>query len=386
MDKLPIISAKPDTVKSSTQANAQSAANASESFGAVLAKQVAKEDTPENTRQQTNTEEVASEKIDVDDDAMELVESLNEADVDTKADTGFIDAQMLAMQATQASIDEATDGEVALDADALPVFSGATVVPAIATQAATNQLDTVAMADDTNSLDQLSNAKADVAGVSDNTKQKVLLSAEKQAVHAEQVTAASYQAKQEAAMKATAQQSQVEAASAINQNAAQLSSIQQSQRFVSVAPLPGSSNMIQAYPGKTGWNEAISQKIVWMVGATEQSATLTLNPKDLGPLQVVIQVNNEKADATFISENPEVRKALEDGMTQLRQSMSQSGVELGQTNVNSNKQHEAFQQANHGRLMQQNQSADDVDAKGLSNMPQRQDSIRVSNGLVDTFA
>ena len=66
--------------------------------------------------------------------------------------------------------------------------------------------------------------------------------------------------------------------------------------------------MIQAYPGKTGWNEAISQKIVWMVGASEQSATLTLNPKDLGPLQVVIQVNNEKADATFISENPEVRK------------------------------------------------------------------------------
>ena len=60
-----------------------------------------------------------------------------------------------------------------------------------------------------------------------------------------------------------------------------------------------STNVISAYPGKPGWDQAISQKVVWMVGAGEQSATLTLNPPDLGPLQVVIHVHNDQADATF---------------------------------------------------------------------------------------
>ncbi|MGB2831923.1 MAG: flagellar hook-length control protein FliK, partial [Methylotenera sp.] len=64
---------------------------------------------------------------------------------------------------------------------------------------------------------------------------------------------------------------------------------------------------IEAYPGKTGWDQAISQRVVWMVSAGEQSATLTLNPPDLGPLQVVVSVHNGQADTRFTSDNAEVR-------------------------------------------------------------------------------
>jgi flagellar hook-length control protein FliK len=153
---------------------------------------------------------------------------------------------------------------------------------------------------------------------------------------------------------------------------------------VAAAEQVGFSNLIHAAPGKAGWSEAIGQKVVWMVGSAEQSATLTLNPKDLGPLQVIIHVNNERADATFISENPEVRKALEDGMSNLRQSMGQAGVELGQANVNTNKQQQEFQQSSREQLTHQNAANHAEQLEGdISSSPV---VARVSNGLVDTFA
>lgn len=148
-----------------------------------------------------------------------------------------------------------------------------------------------------------------------------------------------------------------------------------------------STNSISAYPGKTGWDQAISQKVVWMVGAGEQSATLTLNPPDLGPLQVVIHVHNDKADATFISDNAEVRQALQDGMSNLRDKMSESGIALGQANVNSGEQSQQQFQA----TMQQRDSVSQRN-NAISTLPVEKATtasntlVRVSNGLVDTFA
>jgi len=146
----------------------------------------------------------------------------------------------------------------------------------------------------------------------------------------------------------------------------------------------GSTNYINAYPGKTGWDQAISQKVVWMVGAGEQSATLTLNPPDLGPLQVVINVNNDKADTTFISNNAEVRQALQDGMANLREKMGESGIQLGQANVSSGGQSQQdFQQAKQNRPdLQLNNN---VPALSIEKPTNVSTLVRVANGLVDTF-
>jgi len=147
----------------------------------------------------------------------------------------------------------------------------------------------------------------------------------------------------------------------------------------------GSSNLINAYPGKTGWDQAISQKVMWMVGNGEQSASLTLNPPDMGPLQVVISVNNDKADTTFISDNPEVRKALEDGMANLRDKMNESGIQLGQANVSSGGQaQQEFQQAAQSRMNAQRNVGNAVEPAQTASSATA--TVRVSNGLVDTFA
>jgi len=146
-----------------------------------------------------------------------------------------------------------------------------------------------------------------------------------------------------------------------------------------------SANVINAYPGKAGWDQAVSQKVVWMVGAGQQSATLTLNPPDLGPLQVVINVHNDQADATFISNNAEVRQALQDGMSNLRDKMSESGLQLGQANVSSGQQSQ--QQFNQAMQNRQSSSANNANALlPLEKTTGMATLSRISNGLVDTFA
>jgi flagellar hook-length control protein FliK len=153
-----------------------------------------------------------------------------------------------------------------------------------------------------------------------------------------------------------------------------------------IAQQLGRSNTINTSPGKAGWDQAISQKVVWMLGAQEQSATLTLNPPDLGPLQVVIHVRNDQADTTFISDNAEVRQALQDGMDNLRNKMSESGIQLGQANVNSGGQlqqqfQQAQQQARSDASLSKDSSATSVEQVNSAKV-----MVRSANGLVDTFA
>ena len=146
-----------------------------------------------------------------------------------------------------------------------------------------------------------------------------------------------------------------------------------------------SASTINAYPGKSGWDQAISQKVVWMVSAGEQTASLTLNPPDMGPLQVVISVHNDQADTTFISDNPIVRQALEDGMANLRDKMSESGIQLGQANVSTGGQaQQDFQQAAQSR--QAAQSIAGAVNTVVEQLPGASTLVRVANGLVDTFA
>ncbi|MCU6435391.1 flagellar hook-length control protein FliK [Undibacterium sp. Jales W-56] len=94
--------------------------------------------------------------------------------------------------------------------------------------------------------------------------------------------------------------------------------------------------------GSSAWDQAVGQKVVWMVAGGEQTAELTLNPPDLGPLQIVLSVSNDQASATFSSAQPEVREALESALPKLRQMMSEAGVQLSGFSVNS----QASQQSN----------------------------------------
>jgi hypothetical protein len=70
-----------------------------------------------------------------------------------------------------------------------------------------------------------------------------------------------------------------------------------------------------------------------MVTQQQQTAELSLNPPDLGPLHVVLSIDNDQASVMFMSHNADVRQTLEGALPRLRELMADSGISLGSTTV-----------------------------------------------------
>ncbi len=132
----------------------------------------------------------------------------------------------------------------------------------------------------------------------------------------------------------------------------------------------------------SAWNQALGQRMVWMVAGAEQSATLTLNPPDLGPLQVVLNVSNGQADASFFANQPEVRQALEAALPKLREMLGDAGISLGQANVSSGSPNP---QSNSGQRDNGPRRSSESGVSGTTTVTARR-ITSAGNGMVDTFA
>lgn len=154
----------------------------------------------------------------------------------------------------------------------------------------------------------------------------------------------------------------------------------------------GAADRLSARVGTDAWENQVGQKIVYMAGSEEQTASLTLNPPDLGPLQVVLSVSNDQASVTFSANQEEVRQALEDALPRLREMMSESGIALGNATVNAGMpdgrqgQEQAARNAggfgSNGRGRgESGNTVEDATAR-----PVTRTAILGDRGMVDTFA
>ena len=139
--------------------------------------------------------------------------------------------------------------------------------------------------------------------------------------------------------------------------------------------------------GSPAWDQQLGQKVVWMAAGGDQSATLTLNPPDLGPVQVVLTVTNDQADAAFMSAQPEVRQALEAAMPRLREMMSEAGIAFGSATVSAGtpeQQDQGNREASGGR--RGNGQGSGVAGGEIAIAPATGGRSRPSLSAVDTFA
>jgi len=82
-----------------------------------------------------------------------------------------------------------------------------------------------------------------------------------------------------------------------------------------------------------GWDQAVGERIQWMVNQKMQGARFRLNPAQLGPMEVRIQVQNDQASIQFSSAHSMVREALEAALPRLRDMFDASGIELVDVDV-----------------------------------------------------
>lgn len=102
----------------------------------------------------------------------------------------------------------------------------------------------------------------------------------------------------------------------------------QSQRTSSLPSLSLSQPLRQP-----GWDQALGDRVQWMVGQKLQAAEIRLNPAHLGPMEVRIDIQNEQAHISFTAQHAPVREALEAALPRLREMLGEGGLELGDVNV-----------------------------------------------------
>ena len=65
-----------------------------------------------------------------------------------------------------------------------------------------------------------------------------------------------------------------------------------------------------------------------MVNKQVNSASLTLNPPELGPVKIHLSVERDQAFVNFSSEHQVVRQAIEVAIPKLQEMLAQSDIEL----------------------------------------------------------
>lgn len=86
--------------------------------------------------------------------------------------------------------------------------------------------------------------------------------------------------------------------------------------------------------GQEGWNQLVAQRIANLAVRGSTGAEIQLDPPELGPIKVTIQmVGEQQASVTVQSHSQAVRDALEQSAHRLRDLFQQSGLDLSNLDV-----------------------------------------------------
>lgn len=160
------------------------------------------------------------------------------------------------------------------------------------------------------------------------------------------------------------------------------------------APIPVAIGSLMPEVGSNEWGKALGQHMTQMGNAGNagnQVAELQLNPPGLGPLKVTLSISDHQMQAMFVSAHSSVRAAVEAALPQLRATLADSGISLGNTSVGAESQQQtAF--SNHqnnqpGRGVYRPDTGIGADADALLAARSTAEPVRRNSGLrIDTFA
>lgn len=128
------------------------------------------------------------------------------------------------------------------------------------------------------------------------------------------------------------------------------------------------------------WKTAFAGGVRLLVQEGANSASLQLNPAELGPIDVRIQVTDQRADISFLVKSSDANAAIQSALSDLREQLARSGIELGQTNVGNQREH-----AQHPSHTPWRGNAQTAPVLPLADASQPAPQQRAS-GQIDTFA
>lgn len=95
-----------------------------------------------------------------------------------------------------------------------------------------------------------------------------------------------------------------------------------------------------------GWSDAFGQRIAFLAQQGSQTATLQMNPADLGPIQVRISLNDQQAKVEFNTLQQTTSDLITAAMPRLAAALEQQGLRLDESRVTlHNQRSDAFNSA-----------------------------------------
>jgi flagellar hook-length control protein FliK len=100
------------------------------------------------------------------------------------------------------------------------------------------------------------------------------------------------------------------------------------------APQPIVLETVNAPAFTPGWQDETVNKLAQIVLTRNERAELKLNPAELGPVSIRVEMHAaDQASILIVAASPETRSALEQSLPQLRDLLSAQGITLGQASV-----------------------------------------------------
>jgi flagellar hook-length control protein FliK len=100
---------------------------------------------------------------------------------------------------------------------------------------------------------------------------------------------------------------------------------------------------MQSIFGSPEWIEELGQKTAILFSSDKHNAVINLNSDELGPLRILIHLDGDKVNVTFLSNDSQVCEAIASGFEDLRNSLLNAGVQLNQTHVGSSASYQQIQ-------------------------------------------
>ena len=133
-----------------------------------------------------------------------------------------------------------------------------------------------------------------------------------------------------------------------------------------------------------GWDQALGNRVRWMLNDKLLVAELKLNPPNLGVLEIRVQQEGDRTSIQFIAPQAAVRDAVDGALQRLRDLFQESGLNLGDVTVSQQGGGEGNQPGSDGTEGQN--SLVNTDGEATQSPAIESATAGVSQGLVDYYA
>ncbi len=82
-----------------------------------------------------------------------------------------------------------------------------------------------------------------------------------------------------------------------------------------------------------GWGDELGDRVAVHLAQGGRSAELRVNPADLGPVEMRVSIDRDRATVSFVSHDAAVREAIQEAMPRLRDAFSAQGLQLVEARV-----------------------------------------------------